>query len=209
MMKKLLLLVLLNLPGPGDSFLEEVSLYSVDSYFKDKVYSDHNYKSFFQLKEANQALDANRYDMHLLNAAVFFATNQLRDKKELKQLQFAPGLRNAAVVHSYQMVEKKFFDHFNNKTRKLRSPDDRIKLYHTNFSATGENIDYNHIPVSGKTSYAEVGKLIVDDFFHSAPHKKIMMNKLYNQLGCAVYFETKPKDGLVYFKATQNYSLSH
>ena len=209
MMKKLLLLVLLNLPGQGDSFLEEVSLYSADSYFKEKVYAEHDYKSFFQLKEANQVVDAYRYDLHLLGAAVFFATNQLRDKKGLKQLQFAAGLRDAAVVHSYQMVEKKFFDHFNNKTRKLRSPDDRIKLYHSNFNATGENIDYNHIPVSGKTTYADVGKAIVYDFFHSAPHKKIMLNKIYNQLGCAVYFESKPKDGLIYYKATQDYSLGN
>ena len=121
---KIFLLILLTLFLPdsgGEKFLEEILLYQKDSYFKTKVYVEHDWKSFVQMKEANEIINPDNYDLHLLNAAVFFATNKLREEKKLKPLEFSAELRNAAVVHSYQMVAKKFFSHFNNKTAKLRS----------------------------------------------------------------------------------------
>src|SRR4051794_13492167 len=119
MIKTLVLLSLLFLIADGDSFLKDIPLYQKDSYFKQKVYAEHDWKSFFQLKEANQIIDPDNYDLHLLNAAVFFATNKLRDEKKLKQLKFSNALRDAAVVHTQQMIDKKFFNHFNNRVPKL------------------------------------------------------------------------------------------
>lgn len=201
----LLILLLLLLPG-GEKFLNDIELYQKESYFKQKVYQEHDYKSFAALKEANETVNPDNYDSHLLNAAVFFATNKLRDEKKLKQFKFSSNLRDAATVHTYLMVDKKFFDHFNSRNLKLRSPEDRIKLFGTEASAAGENIDYTHIAMPSQTSYLQLGELLVNDWFHSPPHKKNMMSKSFSSLGCAAYFETKNKEGVRYVKATQDFS---
>jgi len=200
----MLLVVLLAASTGGEKFLEEIPLYQKESYFKAKVYAQHDWKSFFELKEANAVVNPDDYDLHLLNAAVFFATNRLRAEKKQKQLLFSAPLRDAAVVHSWQMAEKKFLNHFNNRVPKLRSPNDRMQLFGVPETTEGENIDWNSIEPG--TTYAQVAKLIVDDFFHSSEHRKTMLSKSFTRLGCAAVFETKDKDGVRYFKATQNYA---
>ena len=205
-MKNILLFLFLLVDTTGAEYLAEISLYQKDSYFKQTVYQEHTWQTFEQLKEAKQVVNPASYDLHLLNAAVFYATNKLRDKKGLDQLKFGAGLRDAAVLHTSQMVEKKFFDHFNNKNRKLRSPEDRIKLYVMEYSASGENVDYNYITLPSRTTYWQVAEAIIDDFLHSPPHKKIMLSKNLNHLGAAAQFEIKSKNGLHYYKATQDFS---
>ncbi|HWB63273.1 MAG TPA: CAP domain-containing protein, partial [Chitinophagales bacterium] len=147
-MLKMLLAVLLILPlaafDAGDKYLSKIELYQKDSYYKNQVYAEHDWKSFYKLKDANAIIDPAKYDMHLLSAAVFFATNKWREQKGARPLQFSAGLRDAATVHSWQMVEKNFFDHYNNFTPALRSPEQRLKIYHAEKQANGENIDWNH-----------------------------------------------------------------
>src|SRR5688572_1875913 len=115
----LVLFISFLFPDSGDKFLNEIPAYQKDSYFKQKVYAEHEWKSFYKLKEANEIIDPDNYDLHLLNAAVFFSTNKLREEKKGKTLKFSASLRDAAVVHTQQMVDKKFFSHTNNKTLKL------------------------------------------------------------------------------------------
>ena len=207
-MKTLLLIFTsLLLPGSINKFLEEIPAYQKDSYFKQKVYDEHNWKSFYQLKEPNEIIDPDNYDFHLLNAAIFFATNKLREKKKLKVLSFSAALRDAAVVHSYQMVTKNFFDHINNKTRKLREPDERMRMFGAQFKACAENIDWNNIPMPSTTTYIQMADKLVDAWFHSPPHKKNMMSKQLSHLGCGAVFEPKNKNGVRYIKATQDFSL--
>ena len=203
MIKNLLLLVLVLFKPDGDKFLNECALYQKDSYFKQKVYAEHNFKSFSNLKEANEIVGPESYDLHLLNAGVFFATNKVREDKRLQPL----ALRDAAVIHTQQMIEKRFFDHMNNKTRKLHSPDDRLKLFGVNPTAMGENIDLNYIAMPSKTTYLQLANKIVDAWMHSTPHRKTMLSKTYSHLGCAAAFEEKDKNGVRYVKATQDYSL--
>ena len=207
MIKNLLLLVLVAISGGGEKFLEEIPLYKKESYFKQKVYAEHDWKTFSALKEASQIVDPNNYDLHLLNAALFFVTNKVRGEKKLKPLKYSAQLRDAAVVHSQQMVEKMFFDHFNNKTRKLRSPEDRMVLFGVQANAMGENIDYNNLTMPSKTSYIQLAEKIVDEWMRSAPHRKTMLSKIYSHLGCGAVFEESNKDGVRYVKATQDYSL--
>src|SRR6185436_13246076 len=192
-MKTLLLVILLLAMPGGNKFLEEVSLYQMDSYFKQKVYDEHDWKSFYQLKEAGEIVKPDNYDLHLLNAAVFFATNKLREEKRLKPLNFNAGLRDAAVVHTSQMIEKKFFNHINNKTPKLRSPDERMRMFGATTRAAGENIDLNNIPMPSNTNYLQLADKLVYAWFHSPPHKKTMLSRLYSHLGCAAIFEHSDK----------------
>jgi uncharacterized protein YkwD len=203
----LLILVSLLLSDSGEKLLFEITAYQKDSYFKQQVYLVHTWETFYQLKEANEIVHPDRYDMHLLNAALFFSTNKLRTKKKLPTLIFLSGLRDAAVVHSYQMTEKKFFNHINHQSLKLRAPDDRIKLFVTGFRGLGENIDWNNIAMPSNITYVQLADKLVDAWYRSPPHKKAMLSKQYSHLGCAAVFESKNKNGVRYVKATQDFSL--
>jgi len=99
MIKNLLLLVLITVGGGGEKFLEEIPLYLKDSYFKEKVYAEHNWKSFSALKEANRIIYPDSYDLHLLNASLFFVANKVREEKTLHPLKYSAQLRDAAFVH--------------------------------------------------------------------------------------------------------------
>ena len=193
----------------GEKYLAKIELYQKDSYYKQKVYDEHNWKSFYQLKEAQANVDPNNYDLHLLSAAIFFATNKLRESKGLKTLRFSPQLRDAAAVHTNQMIEKNFFDHFNNRTPALRTPEQRIKLFGATSTALAENVDYNNMQLSGKTTYLQLAEKIVDEFYHSPPHRKNMLGKEFTHLGCAAMFEARDKQGARYIKTTQGFSANY
>ncbi len=203
-------LVILLLPlcafNSGEKFLSKIDLYQKDSYFKDKVFAEHDWKSFYKLKEVTTVIDIDRYDLHLMNAAIFFATNQLRETKGFKVLKFSSGLRDAAMIHSWQMVEKNFFNHFNSYNAALRSPDKRIKICGIEPNACAENIDMNFIGVDSNSTYLSIAQKIVEDLYESPPHRKNMLSKGYAYLGCGAMLEPKDKNGVHYIKATQDFS---
>ncbi len=190
----------------GRNYLNQVKPYQRDSYFKSKVYNEHNWQSFLKMKEANEFIEPDNYDMHLLSAAVFFATNKLREEKGLKSFKFSPELRDAAAVHTWQMIERNFFDHFNNSVPPLLSPDQRIHLFLPTSAANAENLDLNHIIISANTTYAQLAETIVKELYNSPPHRTNMMNNAYNYVGCAAIFELHDKTGSRTVKATQDFS---
>lgn len=204
MIKYLLALVLVLQNTGGEKFLNDITLYQTSSYFKQQVYLEHDTHSFFELPAAKALIDPDDYDLHLLNAALFYATNEIRIKKNRKPLIFDAALRDAAVVHTYQMVQKNFFNHYNTKVPKLRSPENRIRLFMGTGTTAGENIDWNHIE-TGEASYAYVGRLIAKDFYESSAHRKNMLSNQYKKLGCSVFFENADREGVRYFKATQDF----
>lgn len=92
--------------------------------------------------------------------------------------------------------------------KKLRSPEERMVLFGVQANAMGENIDYNNLEMPSKSSYIQLAEKIVDEWMHSAPHRKTMLSKTYTHLGCGAMFEASNKDGMRYIKATQDYSLT-
>lgn len=191
----------------GNVYLDRIELYAKDSYFKEQVYAEKDWKSFKEMTEAQRVIDPKNYDMHLLNAAVTFAGNKLREEKKLKQLKFSAGLRDAALVHTYEMVTRKFFDHYNRKDRKLYSPQQRIQMFIPNPAAIAENCDENFIIPGEKISYWQMGERIIKHLYGSPPHKENMLSKSYDYVGWGVVFESLPrKGGAYYLKATQDFS---
>lgn len=201
----IIFLVLLS-AADGNKYLDEIPLYGKISYYKEGVYNDHDYKSFYALKEANAVVNPADYDMHLLGAAVFYATNKLRTEKKLKPLKYSAALRDAAAVHTWQMVSKNFFSHYNNKNRKIQAPDQRLTLFGIPQTAIGENCDLNSMFTSDDKTYIQLAEEIVDNLYHSPEHKKIMLSKDYNALGCSAIFESQPKKGAWYCKTTQDFA---
>lgn len=204
----ILLLPLLAMQS-GNAYLDKIPQYYTESYFKEKVYAEKDWKSFSEMQEAKQVIDPKNYDMHLLNAAVLFAGNKLREEKKLKQLKYSSALRDAALIHTHEMVTRKFFDHYNRKDRKLYSPQQRIQMFIANPAAIAENCDENFIAPGEKVSYWQMGERIIKHLYGSPPHKENMLSKNYDYVGWGVIFESQPRKGGAYFlKATQDFSKS-
>lgn len=201
----LILCLMMMMSGDGTKWLSQVSLFSKDSYFKVKVYQEHTVKSFYALKEPHTTANPANYDMHLLSASLFFATNKLREDKKLPPLKFSEGLRNAAVVHTHQMVIKDFFAHLNPKTPALRHPSERLKMFGVNSPVNGENIDLNSFPVPVQQTYLQIAEVLVKDLYDSPPHRKAMLDKNFIYLGCAALFDLKDENYARSVRCTQDF----
>lgn len=97
--------------------------------FHDSLYNVHTAETFFQLDIVKQQIDLTNIDNGLLNAAVFYATNEVRVKKRRKEFLFHPVIRDAAFSHSIQMAYNKFYSHINGKVKAFRKVNDRVKFF--------------------------------------------------------------------------------
>ena len=109
-------------------------------------------------------------------------TNKARAEAHLSTLQSEDVLREAAVSHSSDMLDRNFFGHVN---RSGGGPEDRIlRIHRTLVGITGENIwdgsgDYY-------VSNPELASLIVDGWMHSPGHRANILRKEYTHLGVGV-----------------------
>jgi uncharacterized protein YkwD len=197
------ILLALVLHLSDDRLLREVPEWSKESYFRDKVYDEHDWESFYKLEAPQQKLDDESLDVHLLQAAVFFATNKMRESKGLKHLNFSPQLRDGAMHHSYMMVSKNFFSHINSRNTKWKAPHDRVKYFGFKPSKVGENLAEDfYSPVN---TYIEFAEAMVVDWYKSPPHRAIMLDKQFSHLGVGLCSIPKQK-GFGRIRITQKYA---
>lgn len=183
--------------------------------FADDNYTTTTWQQFINSEMANTIIDAKHMDYGLLNAAVFYYTNKYREEHGLPLLQFSKELRNAAIYHSLEMVNRNFFDHENPRNRKMRDPDKRIRYFGFQVDqADGENIateflldakagkkfystktnsGYDYYYGNGRNSqaigpitYGNFAKNIVQDWINSPPHRANLRERRYKFLGCGV-----------------------
>ncbi len=176
-----------------------------------------------------ETIDFNDIDFARLNAAIFYATNEVRAKKRLTVLEYSPYLEKAATMHSEDMIKYDFFSHINPKVKKRREPVDRGELVGITNPLMAENIieGYGLVYISGKSvykrgpgkfSYSQNGPIIethtylsfadevVDNWMHSKGHKANILSKDNLQLGCGTaFFINKKFNDMPSFMATQNF----
>jgi hypothetical protein len=99
------------------------------SAFPDSLYQHYDFNSFFTLDAVNEPIDTLNIDYGLLNAAIFYALNEIRWKKGRNELTFDPQIRNAAFCHSIQMVQSNFLSHINKKDSTLRDVWNRLMFF--------------------------------------------------------------------------------
>lgn len=183
-------------------------------------------EDFFALPSVNQAVDPQEPNAELLEAAVFFASNQYRKSKRRKPLTFDRVLQASARVHSSSMMQLNFFSHINKKERKLRTPYDRVKEAggHT-FTSVGENLieaclyqlgrkgayqlragklvdkDGNPLPLF---TYRALAQDIVARWAKSKGHRENLLEN-YDFMGCGMSGVRTEKDGLKIVYITQNF----
>lgn len=115
--------------------------------------------------------------------------------------------------HSISMAKNDFFDHFNKKEKKRRSPENRAKLAGIVNPKLGENIS----AIGGRSfgSYLALADHLVQGWIDSPSHRKTLYSKNALQLGCGVYYfnglwqknRAVYKQGNGFWLATQNFQL--
>ncbi len=188
--------------------------------FDDEMYGTFKWSQFVQWEEVNRAIDYKKPDVNLLNAAIFYYTNQYRIRKGLPALEFHPSLRDAAVFHSHKMANENFYGHMNKKEREYRSCGDRAQHFGYPTPNVGENIAFQYFMnykdgskfwyknVNGRLiyyygtsqqlkkpirplSYLEYANILVNQWIDSPPHEENMRNPYYKYMGCGIAPDTK------------------
>lgn len=183
------------------TYLSKVKGFDTLSYFKFEVYADN--KNLNTVKEAEGMVDAQNFNLHLMNWCLFAATQEMRQLNNIPSQKFSEALRNAAVIHSNEMVEKNFYSHINTKNLALKTPEDRMALCGIQSAQIAENIhDFGFKNKS--ISYKDLAKGVVKSFYDSPNHKRNMLDKKLNNLGCgALCYKGKQGGELYFLKVTE------
>ena len=186
--------------------------------FNESWYTELSVDSFFNTDAVKANMDVEKPNIALLNAAVFFATNEARIKKKLEPLRYDAVLEKAAEFHSDEMREKRFFNHVNKSDKENRTPDQRIANKGGEFNITGENIlemppyktgtngeygvsknadgTFAFFGMNGKPlkplSYGDFARAAVKLWMKSPDHKANILGKDFTHLGCGVSIEEDP-----------------
>lgn len=179
----------------------------------DKYYLSLTDENFRDFKLFHQPINLKNIDYKVLNAAVFFVSNEARLERGLKALEYQPNLEIMAWNHSREMGQSDFFDHINKKDRKRKEPKDRAGLAGISNPLVSENIS----AIGGRRfgTYLDLADHLIDGWIDSPPHRKTLYGTDAVQLGCGVYYYTglwqknrdiyKQGDG--FWLATQNFQL--
>jgi len=186
--------------------------------FPEGKYVNFDWDTFENWAVAKEKIESGKVDYSLLQAAIFFYTNQYRASKNLKPLEYQPNLCKASVYHTHEMGEKRFYDHINRKDKNMRTALDRARNFGFLGGAIGENIaleflldykaeaNYWHetTPNGIKYFYGDSGhnrgyipehtylslaKSIVQAWINSPGHRANMLHKEFKFLGVGVYLE--------------------
>lgn len=193
------------------------------------IYKNLNHNNFRSHTEFNELINPSDFKPELLNAAIFFATNEVRAKKNLSILTYHPKLEKAAGIHSEDMAKYSFFDHTNPKSKNHREPSDRAQAAGIKNPKIAENIVEGFIlryksgenviiketgvfvdPKTNKrlpfNTYIELADQLMDMWMHSKGHRSNILSDKALQLGCgtALYFMHDYNE-MPAVKATQNF----
>jgi uncharacterized protein YkwD len=186
---------------------------SAQKKWHDKYYSELTDNNFRDFKLFRKVINLKKIDYKLLNAAVFFVSNEARLERGLQALEYDPHLEVMAWNHSRSMGVKDFFDHYNKRDKKRREPQLRARLAGITNPLVAENIS----STGGIRfrDYLELADHLVDGWIDSPPHRKTLFGKDAIQLGCGVYYykglwqknKAIYKQGNGFWLATQNFQL--
>jgi uncharacterized protein YkwD len=160
-------------------------------------YQNWNQSNFRNCQLFHQKFNQHDPDYQLLNAALFYLTNDTRLKYRKPVLAYHAALEIAAYNHSYHMAESTFFSHENNIDARRRKTDDRGKLAGIVNPYIAENIVY--FINSNSYSYLDIAIEALDIWMNSPGHRSNILAENGVQFGCGVYV----KDNMVY--GTQNF----
>lgn len=198
----------------------------------DPGYQTHDEVSFYRIEAIYHAINFEKIDYPLLQAALFFVTNEERKRDGLPPFVPHASLRQAAQGHAEDMVKYGFYSH-TSKIRIKRTVRDRLQLAGINAPLFGENIcstqglhyqagrKVNPPNPPGQFTYAfterrEVipthtyltfARSVVKLWMDSPGHRANILNPHFKSLGCGVkMYPERTFYNMPYFMAVQNFA---
>ncbi|MDR7129665.1 uncharacterized protein YkwD [Algoriphagus sp. 4150] len=173
--------------------------------------SDYNRftpEQFFELAAVNQTINYKKIDRGLLQAAMFYATNEERIKYGLPPFEHSDQIEKVASDHANDMVNYNFYSHVS-RVKGKKTIGDRFANEGIKRMLIGENISSSiglqyqtgrkiNIPHSGGMytyandrrevilphTYLSYAREVVQLWMGSPPHRKSILNPHFEQLGC-------------------------
>jgi uncharacterized protein YkwD len=177
--------------------------------FGTNPYIDSASKRFLKSPIFHSEINLSQINMDLIEAGVFFLSNEYRIQKNRTALRYNEALSFAAYTHSEQMYIYDFFDHTNKKNKVLSSLEKRVEnASYNNYVTLAENIFHGFIDLNKVGTYESFCTVILAAFLSSKKHREIIIAKDVKELGCGVYFDHDIKEGYWYYNFTQNFGQS-
>lgn len=205
---------------PFDSAPKEVKSENRDVRRDASSYYAMGSSDFFKLDEVNKTVDPKNFDPELFAAAIFHATNIVRNQYNLPLFRFSKILYKAARLHCTNMINRNFYDHEDTGDKNNLTVEVRINKFGGYKDGFAENIDivnmykfvdgasyypperpggplrYEHnrqiIPLH---TYWSLAKETVSRWMNSTGHRRNILNKTLLRMGAYgnSYFDSKNK----------------
>ena len=188
------LLIALPLSGFG-----QIGLFQ----WNDLQYGRFTTDSFLRLPVVNQLIDPAKVDYPLLNAAIFYRTNQERVRHGIVEFHHSSALENAASGHSKDMFTHDFFSHTSPVPGK-ESMGKRLAQEGVPIGVWAENIYYM---MNDGLTYWSAADRMVSGWMKSQGHRENILERSVFYLGCGTWVTPDREwPGSLNIRATQNFS---
>lgn len=195
-------------------------------------YSLYDYKNYRQCEALQNTINFDSIDYKLLNAAVFFRTNEVRVSQGKSSLNYQHALEMAAKLHAADMLSDHFFAHINPLKKDRKEPADRYRLSNIENPMPAENIANSFAikykantavyvidqkealytyELNGKAierhTYLSFAESVVEQWMNSAGHRANILRETAVELGCACVFYREKEGSMPKFMCVQNFQL--
>jgi uncharacterized protein YkwD len=169
------------------------------SKWTDNDYKTYSTQQFLKLPQIQNKVNADNLDQELLDACIYYLTNEKRTKNNRAPFKHSSSLRKSSDMHSEDMARDNFYSHINSKDGSKRDPGVRMARFGVGQGPMAENIA--KVPYNG-LSYLELAKEFVDMWMASPGHRKNILSKDFRYLGCGIAL--RKSSGTAF--GTQNFS---
>lgn len=211
----------------GNILLAGILIFILSESKGQDIYDSLTLDNFRSYSPFHDTIDIANFDNHLLEAAVFFLTNEIRVYKKLKYLPYHSLLAKTARIHSDQMAKYDFFDHTNKKNKKYREAEDRAKAagiinprlaeniiegfiveYNSGdkviAGAPGEFLDQKTRKRLPNRTYYSLANTLLDLWMNSKGHRANILSEDALEFGCGIsIYKMKTFNNMSAVKATQ------
>ncbi len=164
--------------------------YSSVQTWKREMYLEINLHNFRKQSIFHQKINFEAMDYGLMNACLFFLTNEQRTQQGLKPIMYATELEIAAWHHSKEMQQNEFISHINAKNIHRKTKEQRGRLAGIANPFITENLAFR-TGMIGKNTYLEVAELFMKQWIESPTYSKNIFSDKAVQMGCGLYTDGK------------------
>ncbi|MBN7814188.1 CAP domain-containing protein [Algoriphagus pacificus] len=203
--------------------------------WSEKDYQKYSLEAFFKLEAIYKPIDFKNIDRPLLNAAIFYVTNEMRAKRRLPLLKHLPAAEKVAKDHADDMVNYNFYSHYS-KVPGKKLLTDRLKIegldpycYAENISSSnglqyeyGRKVNppgpsgvFTYVSRSKREeivphTYISFARSVLILWMNSRGHKNNIISTCYQYMGCAAaYYGDDTFYDMPNFISVQCFSSEH